>query len=72
MTEPIRLCCNCKYYKKDWISHLTGSGDIFDRCFNPTLYKNVVTRKNEGTFCIIARRHVGVDCGKEGVLWEAR
>jgi hypothetical protein len=27
MTEHIRLCCDCKYYKKDWSSHIIGSGD---------------------------------------------
>ena len=35
MTEPILLCKDCKWYKKDWLEHLIGTGDTFVLCFNP-------------------------------------
>jgi hypothetical protein len=70
MTEPIRLCCDCKYYKKDWIARITGSGDIYDRCVHPIVTGNVVTGKSNGYYCDTTRRFH--ECGYEGKLWEAR
>ena len=39
MTD-IKLCKDCKWYKKDWFEHLTGGGDRFDTCYNPVLSEN--------------------------------
>ena len=72
MTEPIRLCCDCRFYKKDWFEHLTGGGDRFDLCYNPVLSENLVTGKVKGGhFCDIMRRPYG-RCCEEGKYWEAR
>ena len=70
MTEPIRLCCDCRFYKKHWVARLTGYGDTFDLCFNPALTGNVVTAKSNGKYCDHMRKFYG--CGMEGKYWEAR
>ena len=71
MTEPIRLCKDCKWYRKDWYARITGYGDTFDMCFNPILTGgNPVTGKNKGGFCDTMRKFH--ECGMEGKLWEAK
>jgi hypothetical protein len=70
MTEPIRLCKDCKHYKKDWSAHITGSGDRFDVCVHPIVTGNVVTGKSNGYYCDTIRRFH--ECGMIGNLWEAR
>ena len=70
MTE-LKLCKDCKWYKKNWIEHLSGSGDQFDKCMNPILNGNLVTGKYKGVFCDTARNY-GIRCGKEGRYWEAK
>ena len=71
MTEPIKLCKDCKHYKKDWYSRITGYGDTFDFCVNPRLVAvNPVTGKTTGAFCDTMRKFHG--CGMEGKYWEAR
>jgi hypothetical protein len=42
MTE-LRLCKDCKHYKRDWNARITGFGDTFDLCLHPALTGNVVT-----------------------------
>jgi len=65
MTD-LKLCKDCKWYKKDWFEHLTGGGDRFDLCFNPVLSENLVTGKVKGgRFGDIMRRHYG-RCSPEG------
>ena len=70
MTEPIRLCKDCKHYKKDWSAHITGSGDRFDVCVHPIVTGNVVTGKSNGYYCDTIRRFH--KCGYDGKLWEAK
>ena len=70
MTEPTRLCCDCRWYKKDWSARITGFGDTFDLCLHPLLTGNVVTGKNDGGFCYSMRNYR--ECGMEGKYWEAR
>jgi hypothetical protein len=70
MTEHIRLCCDCKYYKRDWLYHLTGAGDTYDKCFNPLVTGNVVTGGSNGQYCDTTRRFH--ECGMIGKLWEAK
>jgi len=66
MTEPIRLCCDCRFYKKDWNARITGFGDTFDLCLHPAL-----TGKVKDRFCDILRMEWG-KCGPYGKYWEAR
>lgn len=76
MTEPIKLCKDCKWYKKSWFEHFIGFGDRFDTChnpvFDPVLSENLVTGKvKDGRFCDMMRRTYG-GCGMDGKFWEAR
>ena len=71
MTD-LKLCKDCKHYKKDWFEHLAGGGDRFDICHNTVLSGNLVTGKVKGGhFCDIMRRNYA-GCGEEGKYWEAR
>ena len=70
MTEPILLCKDCKWYKKDWLQHLIGSGDTFDMCVHPIAGGNVVTGGSTGQYCDTQRRFH--ECGMIGNLWEAK
>ena len=69
MTD-IKLCKDCKHYKRDWSARITGFGDTFDLCLHPALTGNVVTGKFNGRYCDSARRYH--ECGPEGRYWEAR
>ena len=71
MTE-LRLCKDCKWYKKSWFEHFTGSGDRFDMCFNPVLSENLVTGKVKGGRCCSFMRMYSGGCGVAGKYWEAR
>ncbi len=70
MTEPIRLCKDCKHYKKDWCARITGYGDTFDLCLNPLVTENVVTGRDNGKYCDHVRKYY--ECGMDGKLFEAR
>ena len=71
--NDLKLCKDCKWYKKSWVEHLTGGGDRFDTCHNPVLSGNLVTGKVKGGhFCDMMRRNYGRGCGEEGKYWEAR
>ena len=56
MTE-LRLCKDCKHYKKDWSARITGYGDRFDLCLHPLVTENVVTGKSDGRYCDSVGRH---------------
>lgn len=71
MTE-LKLCKDCKHYKKAWFEHLTGDGDRFDTCHNPVLNENLVTGKVKGgLFCDALRRSYG-RCAEEGRYFEPK
>ena len=71
MTEPIKLCCDCRFYKKDWYARITGYGDTFDFCVNPHLVAvNPVSGKTKGGFCDTMRKFHG--CGMDAKYFEAR
>ena len=70
MTEPIRLCKDCRHYKRDWFASITGFGDTFDLCLHPLVTGNVVTGKSNGRYCDSARKYQ--ECGLGGKLWEAK
>jgi hypothetical protein len=70
MTEPIKLCCDCRFYKKDWNARIIGYGDAFDLCLHPALTGNVVTGKSNGKYCDTVRKYY--ECGMDAKLFEAR
>jgi hypothetical protein len=67
----LKLCKDCKWYKKDWFDHLTGAGDGNDRCLNPVVSENLVTGKVKDRFCDMMRRTYG-GCGEEGKYFEPK
>ena len=69
MTD-IKLCKDCKHYKRDWFGRITGFGDTFDLCLHPLVTGNLVTGKHNGCYCDSTRRFH--KCGMEGKYWEAR
>lgn len=71
MTE-LKLCKDCKWYKKSWVEHLIFGNDADDKCFHPVLSENLVTGKVKGgRVCSFMRLHGG-GCTPEGKYWEAR
>ena len=69
MTD-LKLCKDCKWYKKDWSARITGFGDKFDLCLHPVVTENVVTGKFNGRYCDSARRYH--ECGMEGKYFEPK
>lgn len=71
MTD-LKLCKDCKHYKKSWVEHLIFGNDADDKCFHPVLSENLVTGKVKGgRVCSFMRLYSG-GCGVEGKYWEAR
>ena len=71
MTD-LKLCKDCKHYKKDWNARFTGFGDTLDTCHNPVLSENLVTGKVKGgRFCDLMRLPYG-GCGEEGKYFEPK
>jgi hypothetical protein len=71
-----KLCKDCKYHKKDWISHtfpFFGAKGYFDECRREK-NDNLVVGGGRTTFCEIERRdYYSLDvCGVEGKYWEAK
>jgi hypothetical protein len=66
----MKLCKDCKHYKRDWSARITGFGDTFDLCLHPLVTGNVVTGKTDGKYCDHTRKFYG--CGMEGKYWEAK
>lgn len=75
MTEPMKLCKDCKYYRKSWLEHIIMRTHKYDTCACPNTTQNPVTG-NERRFCdmLRAQRWVELDysCGPDGRFWEAR
>ena len=67
MTEQIKLCCDCKYYRKNWFSHLLGDTN-YDNCSHPLVSGDVVNGKNFLS-CKTSRNY---RCGYEGKFWEEK
>ena len=55
MTD-LKLCKDCKHYKKDWGARITGYGDTFDLCLHPLVTENVVTGRDNGRYCVFYTR----------------
>ena len=69
--QTVRLCCDCKYYRKDWYARITGYGNSFDMCFNAILNEaDIVTGESKGRFCDTMRKFHG--CGMEAKYFEAK
>ena len=71
----IKLCKDCKYYRKDWFAHFFGMGHIHDTCTCPNTSQNPVTG-NENRFCDMLRaerwENPEWSCGPDGRYWEAK
>jgi len=69
MTD-LKLCKDCKHYKRDWGARITGYGDTFDLCLHPALTGNVVTGKSNGKYCDHMRKYYG--CGMDAKFFEPK
>ena len=70
--NDLKLCKDCKWYKKSWVEHFIFGSDADDKCFHPVLSENLITgKKKGGCFCYNKRLPYG-GCGEEGKYWEAR
>ena len=71
----MKLCKDCKFYRKDWIAHILGRTHTYDTCACPDTTKNPVTG-NENRFCdmLRAKRWEKLDhsCGPEAKYFEAK
>ena len=78
MTETIKTCRNCKYYKDyedvfDWISSRIFGFPTLQKCSHPDRWKNidyVNGTVSPYTLCSIER--CTGSCGRIGKNWEAR
>ena len=70
-----KLCKDCKYYRKDWFSHIIGMGDRYDMCTSPNTTQNFVTGY-EKRFCEMLRsnrwKYLDYSCSPDGKFWEAK
>ncbi len=70
-----KLCKDCKYYRKDWVSHFLGMGYRHDTCISPNTSQNLITG-NESRFCDMLRsgrwEELDYACGPDGRFWEAK
>jgi hypothetical protein len=70
-----KLCKDCKYYRRDWLSHLFGMEDRHDTCASPNTSQNLVTGR-ERRFCDMLRskRYEDLEwfCGPDGRFFEAK
>ena len=72
MTEQIKLCCDCKWYKKSWIDTFVFGSDADDKCLHPVLSGNLVTGKVKGgRYCSFVRLYSG-GCGPYGKYFEPK
>ena len=78
MTETIKTCRNCKYYKDyegvfDWISSRIFGFPTLQKCFHPNREKIIDCVNgtvSHYTICSTERNYG--NCGRIGKNWEAR
>ena len=46
----VKLCKDCKYYRKEWTAHIFTLTHIYDTCACPHTSQNLVTG-NEDRYC---------------------
>ena len=71
MNEPVKLCCDCKYFRRsrDLIG-LYIFGDAWHCCIHPKVTDDVVNGKNR-VYCKFARTY-SHRCGYEAKYYEER
>jgi hypothetical protein len=71
----MKLCKDCKWYRKSWFEHLVGAGDRFDTCASPNTTQNLVSGY-EQRFCDMLRaerwKELDWSCRPEGRYWEGK
>jgi len=70
-----KLCKNCKWYRKSWLSRLFLEGDGYDTCASPNTTQNLVSGK-QNRFCDMLRakrwEELDYSCGPDGRFFEAK
>ena len=78
MTEPIKLCKDCKYFKDyedvfDWISSRIFGFPTLQKCFHPDRWKNVdYVNGTTSPYTLCSIERCTGSCGRIGKNWEAR
>ena len=69
------LCKDCKWYRKDWVSHIFYGNYHYDTCACPSTTQNPVTG-NDNRFCDMLRaerwKELDYSCGPEGKYFEPK
>ena len=65
-----KLCKDCKYYHKDWGSHIFHRTDYWDVCVRPD-QENLVSGGTKAHRCGYERMY-DMYCGPDGRFWEAK
>lgn len=68
MTEPVKLCKDCKYFRRSGNLIDILFGDPWHYCSHPKVTDDVVNGKRK-VFCKHARTY---RCGYEAKFWEKR
>ena len=58
LMNDLKLCKDCKHYKKSWVEHLIFGNDADDKCFHPVLSENLVTGKVKGGRVCSFMKHI--------------
>jgi hypothetical protein len=71
----MKLCKDCKWYRKDWIENIIFRSNKFDMCASPNTTDDPVTGSKH-RFCDMLRAHrwqeLDWSCGPDGKYWEAK
>jgi hypothetical protein len=68
--RKMKLCKDCKYYRKEWWEHLVYKTDYWDTCMRPN-DNNPVSGIPNYYRCGYERMYEYL-CGPEGTYWEAK
>jgi hypothetical protein len=68
MTD-IKLCKDCKYYRKDWISHILNRNHHYDMCASPNTTQNLdlVLKLSVTKEYMLIKKYDELDTAKECV-----
>jgi hypothetical protein len=70
----MKLCKDCKWYRRSWFESVVMQTDRYDRCVHPD-NRNLVTGKYD-KFCDMMRsdrwKDLDWSCGPDGRYWEEK
>jgi hypothetical protein len=66
----MKLCKDCKYYRRNWVEHIIEKNDYWDFCMRPNDL-NLVSQMPKGYRCAYEREYEYL-CGPDGKFFEER